>query len=78
MPIMNMACSNAVEAGFAAVSKPETWSMPFLLRATSRLDLAGSEVNHDGDRAFDTPGQTSNATNTATSLHHILHQGTMR
>jgi hypothetical protein len=57
MPIMNMACSNAVEVGFAAVSKPDTWSMPFLLRATPRLDLAGwtlrSEVNHDGDRAFE-------------------------
>jgi hypothetical protein len=23
----------------------------------------------------DTPGQTPNATNTATSLHHILYQG---
>jgi hypothetical protein len=26
----------------------------------------------------DTPGQTPNATNTATSLHHILYQGNMR
>ncbi len=35
---------------------PDMRLMPFLLRATSRLDLAGwtlrSEVNHDGDRAF--------------------------
>lgn len=57
MPIMNMACSNAVKVGFAAVGKPDTWSMPFLLRATPRLDLAGwtlrSEVNHHGDRAFE-------------------------
>ena len=38
------------------MGKPDTWSMPFLLRATPRLDLAGwtlrSEVNQDGDRAF--------------------------
>ena len=31
-------------------------------------------TGHSGD----TPGQTPNATNTATSLHHILHQGNMR
>jgi len=57
MPIMNMAYSNAVDVGFAAVGTPDTWSMPFLLRATPRLDLTGwtlrSEVNQDGDRAFE-------------------------
>jgi hypothetical protein len=41
MPIMNMACSNAVDVGFAATGKPDMWLMPFLLRATSRLDLTG-------------------------------------
>src|SRR5215212_6919836 len=42
--------------GFAAAGTPNTWLMPFLFRATPRLDLAGwslrSEVNLDGDRAF--------------------------
>src|SRR3954454_23849951 len=57
MPIMNMACSNAVECGFATVATPDMWLLPFLLRATPRLDLTGwslrSEVNHHSDRAFE-------------------------
>src|SRR4051812_13548515 len=57
MPIMNMACSNAVECGFATVGTPDMWLLPFLLRATPRLDLTGwslrSEVNHHSDRAFE-------------------------
>src|SRR3954453_19037666 len=57
MPIMNMACSNAVECGFATVGTRDMWLLPFLLRATPRLDLTGwslrSEVNHHSDRAFE-------------------------
>ena len=57
MPIMNMTCSNAVECGFATVGTPDMWLLPFLLRATPRLDLTGwslrSEVNHDSDRALE-------------------------
>jgi hypothetical protein len=48
--------TSTARVGFAAAGKPDTWSAPFLLRTTPRLDLAGwtlrSEVNHDGDRAF--------------------------
>ncbi len=59
------------------------WLMPFLLRATQRLDLTGwplrSEVNLAvTGHSRDTPGQTPNATNHATLLHHIIHQGNMR
>src|SRR3954469_19975290 len=57
MPIMNMACSNAVECGFATVGTPDMWLLPFLFRATPRLDLTGwslrSEVDHHSDRAFE-------------------------
>ena len=57
MPIMNMACSNAVECGVATVGTPDLWLLPFLLRATPRLDLTGwslrSEVNLHSARAFE-------------------------
>src|SRR5215216_4282853 len=53
---MNMCAPMTVVDGFATAGIPDTWLMPFLLRATQRLDLAGrslrSEVNLDGDRAF--------------------------
>ncbi len=83
MPIMNMAYSNTVECGFATVGTPDMWLLPFLLRATPRLDLTGwslrSEVNHDSDRALERhTRQTPNATNHATPLHKIIYQGTMR
>src|SRR5215211_2801943 len=80
---MNMCAPMTVVDGFAAVGIPDTWLMPFLLRATPRLDLVGwslrSEVNLDGDRAFwrhirPDPQRYE----TSQRLPSSLHQGVLR
>jgi hypothetical protein len=65
--------SDAVVDGFAAVGTPDTWLMPFLLRATPQLDPADwslrSEVNLTvTGHSRDTPDQTHNATETPQRL----------
>jgi hypothetical protein len=72
-----------LDVGFATVGTSDMWLLPFLLRATPRLDLTGwplrSEVNLSvTGHSRDTPGQTPNATNHATLLHNIIYQGILR
>lgn len=67
--------------GFATVGTPDMWLMPFLLRATPRLDLADWSVRSEANltatgHSRDTPGQTHDATNQRNVLHSILHQAT--
>lgn len=62
---------------------PDMGLLPFLLRATPRLDLADwslrSEVNLTvTGHSRDTPDQTRNATNHRNVLLLILHQGILR
>jgi hypothetical protein len=72
-----------LDVGFATVGTPDMWLMPFLLRATPRLDLAGQSLRSEANltvtgHSRDTPDQTRNATNHRNALLHILHQGNLR
>lgn len=70
-----------LDVGFATVGTPDMWLLPFLLRATPRLDLTGwslrSEVNHDSDRAFERhtrPDPERYETRNALAQHHLSGQ----
>src|SRR5215212_316297 len=81
--IMNMCHPMTGVDGFATAGIPDTWLMPFLLRATPRLDLAGwslrSEVNLDGDRAcWRHIRPDPQRYETSQRLPSSLHQGILR